>query len=176
MRMATRGVCSSLLMIVVLVYIFSIIIYMFIKEEALESFASLYDCMWVLMVNGTLLDGVGETMYELKDEQLYHLVIIFTLFILLSALTVMNMLIGVLCEVVTAVGENEKEQAAVDLMKHSVLLLLKRLDKDGSGEISQDEFNQVLADPEALQVLEELEVDVHYFIELMDMFFESHQG
>merc|ERR1711871_1165907 len=108
-------------------------------------------------------------MGALWDES-FALVLIFYVFLLLSALTVMNMLIGVLCEVVSAVGEAEKEQAAVDLVKKTVLIMLKHLDQDGSGEMSREELQQVLVDPHARQVLDELKVNVPYFVELMEMF------
>lgn len=44
-------------------------------------------------------------------------VFVFYIFILLAALTVMNMLIGVLCEVVSAVAATEKESITVQYVK-----------------------------------------------------------
>merc|ERR1719379_2255067 len=88
----------------------------------------------------------------------------------------MNMLIGVLCEVMSEVSFAEKENAAIDLMKRSVLLMLKSIDEDGSGEISKEEMHHVVNHPEAVQVLEELEVDVNYFVEMSDMLFDDEDS
>merc|ERR1719443_1215375 len=110
-------------------------------------------------MDGTLMDDTGTVLGLLLQEESWHSMVVFTIFMLLSALTLMNMLIGVLCEVVSAVGAAEKEEAAINLVKRSVLVLLKRLDADGSGEISREELRQVLVDPEACEVLGELEVD-----------------
>merc|ERR1719478_303320 len=85
----------------------------------------------------------------------------------------MNMLIGVLCEVVSAVANDEKEQSVIQLMKESLLVMLHHLDADGSGEIDKDELMQVMEEPLALKVLEELQVDVAHLMELKDMLFEE---
>merc|ERR1712139_744459 len=109
-------------------------------------------------MDGTFMDSMGSTLMKMRDEKKYSMVCVFMVFMLLSAVTVMNMLIGVLCEVVSAVGQAEKENAAVDLVKHTVLLMLMHLDADASGEISKSELQQVLEDPDALRVLTELQV------------------
>lgn len=151
---------------------------MFLKdqEEVEEQFGRVAQCMWTLLLDGTFMDSTGDTLNNLRELNQWGMVCIFMFFVLLSALTVMNMLIGVLCEVVSAVGEAEKENAAIDLVKHTVLLMLKRLDEDCSGEMSREELQHVLVDPQARQVLDELKVDVPYFVELMDMFFVNEDS
>jgi len=70
----------------------------------------------------------------------------------MSAVLVMNMLIGVLCEVVSSVARSEKDEAAVRLVKESILLQLKKCD-DGDGMISHAELNIVLQDPDSQDIL-----------------------
>jgi len=62
-------------------------------------------------------------------------------------------LIGVLCEVVTTVADSEEEAEAVKLMKDSILVLLRNLDEDNSGEISREEMRVVFQDQEALSAV-----------------------
>merc|ERR1712113_295204 len=93
-------------------------------------------------------------------------VIIFFVFILLSALTVMNMLIGVLCEVVSQVAATEKEEAAITLMKETILGMLKQYDTNGRFMIGRDEMEEVLTEPMTQGVLLGLEVDVEYLQDL----------
>merc|ERR1719161_112067 len=71
----------------------------------------------------------------------------------------------------STVAAGEKEEAAITLVKESLLLMLKNLDKDKSGEISRAEFEMVIEDQEALEVLRELQVDVLYLMEMQDMLF-----
>merc|ERR1712110_974103 len=94
-------------------------------------------CMWTLLMDGTLLDAPGVVLNRLVHRGEFNTtvaVIIFLVFILLSALTVMNMLIGILCEVVNAVAASEKEESDIAVMKNSILLELKKFD-DGDGMI-----------------------------------------
>merc|ERR1712178_472198 len=81
----------------------------------------------------------------------------------------MNMLIGVLCEVVSAVGDAEKEETEISLLKGSVLLMLKRIDENQSGDISKDEFGQVFEDPLCQEILELMQVDVTHLQRLHGM-------
>merc|ERR1712048_1204861 len=83
----------------------------------------------------------------------------------------MNMLIGVLCEVVTAVGAAEKEEAAIRLMKQTILVELKKFDDDGNAKISRKELENLMQDFETVGVLDNLEIDVHYLLEMQQMFF-----
>merc|ERR1719362_1851380 len=54
MSVATRAVSTSLLMIFMLVYIFAIILYMFLKDDeaASRKFGNLSLCMWTLVMDG----------------------------------------------------------------------------------------------------------------------------
>merc|ERR1711920_752122 len=85
----------------------------------------------------------------------------------------MNMLIGILCEVVSAVAAAEKESAAITMMKSTLLVMLKELDDDGSGSISREELLQVMENPCALEILANLQVDVKYLMELQEMLYEE---
>jgi hypothetical protein len=88
----------------------------------------------------------------------------------------MNMLIGVLCEVVSSVANAEKDEAAIKLMKESILVELKRFDEDGNGLISPDELQHVMQDPQSLQVLKSLDIDTHALMEMMDMIYEQDES
>merc|ERR1712151_1162908 len=55
--------------------------------------------------------------------------------------------------------------------------MLHKLDKDGSGMISSQEFAEVFEDPDAQSTLKSLEVDPNYLTEMHKMIFptaESH--
>merc|ERR1719468_813001 len=129
-------------------------------------------------MDGTLMDSTGDVMAKLRAEGStcsWLSLIIFMLFILLSALTVMNMLIGVLCEVVSSVANAEKDEAAIKLMKESILVELKRFDEDGNGLISPDELEHVMQDPQALETLRNLEIDIQALREMMNMIYQQGQ-
>merc|ERR1719174_131979 len=72
----------------------------------------------------------------------------------------MNMLIGIVCEVVSAVADAEKDASAeLDCEAH-VNELIVWLDPESSGSISRGEFEQVLIQPDLTQKLQDCGVDV----------------
>merc|ERR1712216_380745 len=167
-----------------LTYVFAIMINTFVTEQgSMKSgfehlradFATVGLCMWTLLLHGTLMDSPGKMLDNLRrvgQLEAYCAVLACLVFILLSALTVLNMLIGVLCEVVSTVGAIEKEQIAVDNLQKTVLDELRKFD-DGDGLITKDELMKVVRHPGARQVLRSLEVDVNYLKDFGAMLFKE---
>lgn len=182
MAAAFRAVGSSLMMVAILVYVFAIVMHMFLKDDPTEDadqfFATLPRCMWTLLIHGTFLDDIATVLGMLAFRSDFNALAalgFFMVFILMTALTVMNMLIGVLCEVVSAVAANEKEEAAINVMRHTILVELKKFD-DGDGLIDEDELNELMADPGAVGVFDSLGIDVPFLQELQVMTFQEEVG
>eukprot|EP00928_Gymnodinium_smaydae_P032173 TRINITY_DN23371_c0_g1_i1.p1 TRINITY_DN23371_c0_g1~~TRINITY_DN23371_c0_g1_i1.p1 ORF type:complete len:683 (-),score=128.37 TRINITY_DN23371_c0_g1_i1:127-2175(-) len=177
MRAGFRAVTSSLLLIAVQVYIFAIVLHTLLKEDEVvkDHFSTLPRCMWTLLLDGTLLDSTGEVMDLLVQGRTLNStisVVVFMIFVLFTAITVMNMLVGVLCEVVSSVAADEKDESAIKLMKQTVLLELQKFD-DGDSCITEEELNELMADPAAVQVLETLGIDIPFLQEWQVMTFEN---
>ena len=100
------------------------------------------------------MDNIGQLVAALGDESMIFPVVFYT-FVLISALTVMNMLIGILCEVVSAVTTTEREELTVTYVKASLREILRQggLDQDGDGMISKVDFAQILENPAAARIL-----------------------
>merc|ERR1711924_201956 len=185
MLVASRAVASSLLMVTLLIYTFAIVLNLTLKDEdtinnalAPRNFSTIPRTMWTLLMDGTLMDSTGTVLSKmLFSGKLLPILacLVFMAFILLSAITVMNMLIGVLCEVVSDVAQSEKDDAAIRLAKESILLDLKKFD-DGDGMVTRSELLQVMKDPQSIVVLRGLNVDRLFFIELQQMLFTYEQS
>ncbi|CAE8634165.1 unnamed protein product [Polarella glacialis] len=175
MREGARAVGSSLLLVAILIYMFGIVMHMFLSSnEALaDMFGTLSLCMWTLLLDGALTSETKPTLEALLSEEEHAMVFIFLFFVFLSCLTVMNMLIGVLCEVVSAVKQLEEQTAAHELVKGTVLVLLKQLDVDESGDISKEEMANVMEHEQARACLQDLNVDVEHLMDLLDMHYED---
>merc|ERR1712232_595482 len=153
------------MMIVLLLWVFGIMLTLFLKDDDAfaTDFGTLYLCVYTLLIRGVFLDNMSVVFDELLTGNTpgsIVSIIIFLVFILLATITIMNMLIGVLCEVVTGVAAAEKEDAAVRLMKHTIFLELKKFD-DGDGDISEDELNELMGTEASAKVLEELGIDIN---------------
>lgn len=180
--MAARAVVSSMMMSFLLIYTFAILLNTILRKEdelneILEerSFVSLGRCMWTLFVDGTLMDEPGEVMTALKDYPSLNSALacfVFTSFILISAILMMNLLIGVLCEVVSEVAKSERDESAVKLVKQTILVTLKQFD-DGDGMISRKELEEVMEDPVSKAVLRSLNVDLVFLTELVSMLYKE---
>jgi len=130
--------------------------------------------MHTLLLDGTLMDSLGDVVTNLgKDSWIF--VIIFYIFVLLSALTVMNMLIGVLCEVVSAVAATEREEITVGFVKEKLQEIMEQgVDQDGDNKVSKIEFMQILENPEAIRVLNDVGVDAVGLVDMADEIFKGN--
>merc|ERR1719276_54979 len=128
--------------------------------------------MYTLIIHGTLLDDVGRLTTELGAGPFYINALLF-LFVLLSSFTVMNMLIGVLCEVVSAVAATEKEEMLVTYVNEKLQKVVSLLDADGDNTISKREFMQILDNIDAVRCLQDVGVDVIGLVDFADFIFED---
>eukprot|EP00927_Polykrikos_kofoidii_P043868 TRINITY_DN37973_c0_g1_i1.p1 TRINITY_DN37973_c0_g1~~TRINITY_DN37973_c0_g1_i1.p1 ORF type:complete len:1281 (+),score=218.14 TRINITY_DN37973_c0_g1_i1:149-3844(+) len=188
-RTASRAVGSALLMLVILVYVFGIIMHTMLGVGVMPNYVAsdanlhsrfsngLVDVMMTLLIDGTMMDSIGTVsrLLSASPEVIVGILItiLFWTFVLMSALTVMNMLIGMLCEVVTAVARDEKEAADIRFVKDTVLIMLKDLDDDSDGSLNREEISEVFSDDHCLDVLRELNVDVFRLSDQFDMFFDK---
>merc|ERR1719487_2062982 len=98
--------------------------------------------MLVLFVQGTLLDDLTSVMRRVLDHS-QVMVWVFIFYILAASFTVLNMLIGVLCEIVSATAQAEADEVTIKDVKARLIRVFEEIDTDGSGRISKDEFEKM---------------------------------
>mmetsp|Transcript_73278 Transcript_73278/g.164665 ORF Transcript_73278/g.164665 Transcript_73278/m.164665 type:complete len:570 (+) Transcript_73278:89-1798(+) len=174
---ATRSVFFTLLLLLILIYVFAIALRQLTADTTvgLTYFSSIPKSMHTLLLDGTLMDGPGTLISLMEADGDYVFIIIFYIFVTLSALMVMNMLIGVLCEVVSAVAATEKESITVATVKDGFQRIIDEggLDTDGDHMISKKEFEAILDSAEATRLLERVQVDVYGLVDLADFIFDK---
>jgi hypothetical protein len=94
-------------------------------------------------------------------------------FILLASLTVMNMLVGVLVEVVGVVASTEKEKMSVLGVKHDIQDAMDFLNMDSKKPISQEQFVRMLMNPEMLNTIQGLGIDTFALVDATDYIFSG---
>jgi len=127
------------------------------------------------MVYGTLLDGIGSLLDALGQDSL-AIASAFVVFVLIAALTLMNMLIGVLCEVVSGVAAVEKEELAVSFVKGKLQNIVMGFDTNGDNLISKSEFEMLMKSKEAVKALTEVGVDAEGLVDLAETIFSENYG
>eukprot|EP00927_Polykrikos_kofoidii_P007811 TRINITY_DN13207_c1_g1_i1.p1 TRINITY_DN13207_c1_g1~~TRINITY_DN13207_c1_g1_i1.p1 ORF type:complete len:797 (-),score=164.93 TRINITY_DN13207_c1_g1_i1:49-2340(-) len=173
MLAACRSVFFTLCLLGLVMFVFGIAFAQLTANTAVGDrlFRNVPDSMFTLLIHGTLLDDVAAVVNKISTEG-GLLVGLFFVYILLAALTVMNMLIGVLCEVVSAVAATEREEMLVSYVGGKLRKVVELLDTDGGGTISKKEFLQILENLDAIKALQDVGVDVVGLVDFADFIFE----
>ena len=163
---AVRGVITTLVLLVVMTFIFGLIF----KAQAIENeelaeqyFSSLSHSMWSLFMHATLLDGPAQVYLVIEVGLGKVMAGLFVLFIFISAFTVMNMLIGILCEVINKVSETEKEEAQIRWLKRHMQDIFECYDVNQDKHIGVKEFDLLLKNLEFRETLQLFGTDIQTF-------------
>eukprot|EP00418_Pyrodinium_bahamense_P032164 CAMPEP_0179133930 /NCGR_PEP_ID=MMETSP0796-20121207/63710_1 /TAXON_ID=73915 /ORGANISM="Pyrodinium bahamense, Strain pbaha01" /LENGTH=91 /DNA_ID=CAMNT_0020832909 /DNA_START=1 /DNA_END=273 /DNA_ORIENTATION=- len=91
----------------------------------------------------------------------------------MASLTIMNMLIGVICEVVSAVANTETEQLTLTYVKEKIHEIMDATGADTNADqmISKAEFIELLKNEKATKILNEVGVDVIGLVDFVDEIF-----
>merc|ERR1719506_746345 len=179
-----RAISSSMILVGLMVYTWAILLHMMMKdeeefntemkEELGLDFRTITNCMWALLMDGTLmLDGTPTLMTKLLWAPKINMLLaglFFVLYALLSALLILQMLIGVLCDVVSRVGQEQRDAQAIGLVKQEILADLKQFD-GGDGKISQKELLRVMKHPQSKALMKKLNINRLFLMELQRMMF-----
>jgi Ca2+-binding EF-hand superfamily protein len=99
--------------------------------------------------------------------------LVFMVFVLISSFTMLNMLIGILCEVVQKTSEGEKLKNHTARIREAISALFTTIDEDGSGTISREEFAEMKNNEEVTGALAELQVRPKNFDMYADLMFKE---
>lgn len=135
-----------------------------------EFFSSVPEAMHNLIIFATFLDALSDFMIPVKEQSTPCFCLCW-LYICLASMTVMNMLIGVLCEVISAVAQEEKEGMTVDKVHEQFGEIVQELDENGDGTLSWEEFQKIMDHKSALDALEGVNVDPEAMIDMAEDFF-----
>jgi len=105
----------------------------------------------------------------------------FLVFVLAAALMVTNMLIGVLCEVVSLVAAKERERMDREMVEENLQKVMDILDEDKDQQVTKGEFLNMLKNAhtspkrrEAVELLQnEVGVDVIGIVDFIDFIFDN---
>lgn len=169
---AMRSVAFVMLLLFMLNYVFSIAFVQLLRGEAsgLLYFPNIPASMYTLLLAGTFMDNITRVADAIAlDSKLCGF--LFFVFVGVAALTMMNMLIGVLCEVVTSVAQREKEKTSIQHFHQRFHEIWTRLDEDGSGTLTKQEFALIMTDNAVWETLQQIDIDPIVVLKLADQIF-----
>eukprot|EP00746_Dinoflagellata_sp_MGD_P138583 gnl/MRDRNA2_/MRDRNA2_72213_c0_seq1.p1 gnl/MRDRNA2_/MRDRNA2_72213_c0~~gnl/MRDRNA2_/MRDRNA2_72213_c0_seq1.p1 ORF type:complete len:283 (-),score=63.50 gnl/MRDRNA2_/MRDRNA2_72213_c0_seq1:488-1336(-) len=179
MATAMKSVAYVMALLVLLTYVFAIAFTQLAvgtyEEYGADSvgdqnFANIGLSMYSLIIYATLLDDLIDFTDSLRYQSPVLLVLAF-IYIGLAALTVMNMLIGVLCEVVSAVAETERDDIKSTTLSLKMREVVGALDRDKNKMISYAEFTEILEHPITLEALADVGVSPLGLVDFAEFFF-----
>merc|ERR1711939_324263 len=90
-------------------------------------------------------------------------------------MVVLNMLVGVLVEVVANVMNAENDRMAFGYVKQRMLELSEKADfkENGDGWITREEFDEILIHPAASQIIEDVGVDVVGLVDFSEFIYKD---
>lgn len=173
---AARSVMVTLLLLIGIVYIFALAIMQVAKgtEYGRNNFSSVGQAMMSLILRGVIPDQ-RELVEELMNEEPI-LGILSIIFVLIGSMMLMNMLIGILVEVVSAVSAMNKEQAEIEYAKRQMTLAFETLDTNHDKMICMTEISRLLEDPQAQIALQSMDIDVLGLADMTDYIFKDRMS
>jgi len=183
---AVRSVVCTAILLILILYVFSIL---FTSEfhqgdrgddevtGAHHLFGSMGKSMRHLFIMGTILDDITLCTNSIRgSNKNVTMLIAFIVFVLMSSFTMLNMLIGILCEVVCATGEGERNKNTEAHVREAITTLFNKMDKDQNGLITREEFMSMKEDKNVMKALVELEVKAKHFEMYADLMFKPEDG
>merc|ERR1719507_1588713 len=83
------------------------------------------------------------------------------------------MLVGVICEVGSAVAATEQERMTVSYVKDKIAELIHDQNKDNDDSISRQEFKEMFSNQKAMTILQDVGVDVIGLVDFADTIFDD---
>jgi len=183
---ATRTVvCTGALLMLVL-YTFCILFTDAYHEKAVPEgeeepeieiiFGTMGKSMFSLFIFGTILDDVTYCSNAIRETENTWMLIAFIIFILISSFMMLNMLIGILVEVVGATAEGEKEKAIESHVREAIGHIFATMDKDENHAVSRGEFLAMRNDKQVMEALSELDIVSTHFQMYAELFFRPEDN
>eukprot|EP00927_Polykrikos_kofoidii_P050253 TRINITY_DN44173_c0_g1_i1.p1 TRINITY_DN44173_c0_g1~~TRINITY_DN44173_c0_g1_i1.p1 ORF type:complete len:527 (-),score=97.52 TRINITY_DN44173_c0_g1_i1:68-1648(-) len=177
---ATRSVGTVLLFLILLCYVWAIVFTGTYKDSNLELefyFGSIGMSMFTFFCNGTLLDDLSELITMLREDSLLMLAL-FIAFILLAAFTILNMLIGILCDVTSQTKIQETQRKRFDSVKAAFKEAFEQINMDWNGTLSETKFELMCSPGASTQRLLKTELGIGFdsFDELKKLLFTDSLG
>jgi len=170
-----RSVTATLALLIVGIYVFAIFFTQMLSgtEAGKGQFETVPMGMHTLLVDGILADQADIINGMLGTGLLYYAAIL--LYMLIVALTIADMLVGVICEIIERVADAEKEEMVRESLNEKLQEIIFELDTDGSNTISKHEFAHMLGNESITYLLKDIGVDVLAMLGVVDLIFADGQ-
>eukprot|EP00747_Dinoflagellata_sp_TGD_P125246 gnl/TRDRNA2_/TRDRNA2_174129_c1_seq2.p1 gnl/TRDRNA2_/TRDRNA2_174129_c1~~gnl/TRDRNA2_/TRDRNA2_174129_c1_seq2.p1 ORF type:complete len:915 (+),score=198.81 gnl/TRDRNA2_/TRDRNA2_174129_c1_seq2:187-2745(+) len=171
---AARSVFFFFLLITIIVYIFAIVCRITTKDSHVEDryFNSVPAAMNSLLIE-YILPMNNEAIVNEVSQMIPAMWPLLMVFLLLTSITIMYMLIGVLVNVVNVVTSTEKEGMTVSAVNYELREAFWSMNVDVNLPIVKEKYQELLMSPQIFNIVHAVGVDVINLVEMADMIYED---
>jgi hypothetical protein len=173
---ATRSVVITMLMLLSITYAAGITCRQISEGTPMgqKYFPTVMEAMYNLIMRGVLLDSVSSMMTDVAEGSTIC-ALIFALVIVLGAITMMNMLVGVLVDVMNTVAGQEKTKLASSMLTEKVRQIIAEsgIESGDANVITLQKFRLLLTTRATANALREIDVEPEALVDLADGIFQS---
>mmetsp|Transcript_91232 Transcript_91232/g.257661 ORF Transcript_91232/g.257661 Transcript_91232/m.257661 type:complete len:227 (-) Transcript_91232:135-815(-) len=168
---ALRSTISTFVLMFLIVYVFAILFTQLLGDSPAGKgrFEKVPMSMDYLMRQAFFSSQSDLIVDMLAQHWAYYVSII--VYLLVASMTIMNMLIGVICDSMTSLAEEEGEDMLLETVHGHIEKLLPELDADADGLVSENEFKKMLELPLVVRSFHEVGVDVVAMVDFADFIF-----
>lgn len=113
------------------------------------------DCMMSLITRGVLGDNLAETADAILAEN-WIMFWVFVLFLVITFMTLLNMLIGVICEVISEAAGDEESNKSKTVLRKVIEEAFDTIDLNGDHFVSKSEWHKVKEREDVRKAFEDL--------------------
>jgi len=161
---AIQSVMATLCLLFLVIYVYAVMLTELLANSDIGNFNTVPEAMHFLLTQVVCGFDASFVNQMLAAGWVYYL--LWLLYLFLTSLTIMNLLIGVLVDVVSSVATEEKEKFAIMEFREHVKDMIP------SGSCDQQEFNAFLRTPEMVKELKNLGVDTVAFEDFTGFIYE----
>mmetsp|Transcript_93843 Transcript_93843/g.223158 ORF Transcript_93843/g.223158 Transcript_93843/m.223158 type:complete len:598 (+) Transcript_93843:163-1956(+) len=182
---AVRAVSWTLALLMMILFVWSIIFTSIYHqgtktdEEVADGIGSLFGNMsksaFSLIIMGTLLDDVTYCCNMIRESGQIFMLAVFIVFIVISSFMMLNMLLGILVEVVASTAEGEKHKEKNGTVREAMASVLNDLGVGNQG-ITREKFMSMSNDPKLLRDLQELGIKQKQFEQITKLLYDSKEA
>eukprot|EP00931_Biecheleriopsis_adriatica_P048844 TRINITY_DN28224_c0_g1_i2.p1 TRINITY_DN28224_c0_g1~~TRINITY_DN28224_c0_g1_i2.p1 ORF type:complete len:616 (-),score=144.92 TRINITY_DN28224_c0_g1_i2:19-1866(-) len=175
LAVAARSVFFTMLLLAAIIYGFTIALTQLCKDTRPGElyFNDFAETAFTLALRGCFGEGLPEVVKSLFEEH-FVLGLIFLAFLVIGPLTVMNMLIGVLVQVVGVAASVEAEALDEAYFKDRIQSVMTALGQDPDGSLTKEDLWDMINDQTAAcQTFMEIGIDILAIVEYPDIIFNG---
>eukprot|EP00930_Biecheleria_cincta_P029877 TRINITY_DN20733_c0_g1_i1.p1 TRINITY_DN20733_c0_g1~~TRINITY_DN20733_c0_g1_i1.p1 ORF type:complete len:609 (+),score=114.18 TRINITY_DN20733_c0_g1_i1:147-1973(+) len=186
MAIAMKSVGWALVLLLAIVYVFAVAFALLLNGNDAQPGEFAYDYRTVPVAIRTLIgkgafpdqfdDLNGAMNVQGKTIPGWGFYLLMVCYLVVSALGVMNMLIGMLCEAISVISQVENDELLFTNLRESLSRIMQetQADIDGSGCLDKDEFTRLNEHAKWIQLMKEVDVDPIALFDLAEFEFESN--